>query len=87
MGVTVAGGTGGSTGAATEPPQATDYSVVIDDVTKIYRGRGPAVHALDNVTLNVQAGGVRVAGRRLRLRQVHAAEPGGRAGQARPPAR
>jgi len=57
MGVTVAGGTDSSTGSATElAAREHDYSVVIDNVTKIYRGRGPAVHALDNVTLNVKPG-------------------------------
>ena len=54
MSVTVAGSAGGT--AADTSAQTTDYSVVVDGVTKIYRGRGPAVHALDNVTLKVRPG-------------------------------
>jgi hypothetical protein len=59
-------------------------AVRLSGVTKRF-GDGPVV--IDDISLTVGARRVRLPARRLRLRQVDAAQPGRRASTRRPPAR
>ena len=52
----------------------------VEHLVKRFGSRAQLV--LDDVSLDVAPGRVRLPARRLRLRQVDAAQPGGRAGEA-----